>query len=241
MKAFVNSFLNALFPNNIKCIVCDKELNQTTHFDLCDECMQNMPLNAGKTCIKCGEKINSRSKYCLRCKHYKPKFKQCFSPLLYEKPVTYLIKNFKYNNKQYLSQPLGNFLVQTYILNNLNCDIVLPVPLHEKRLKQRGFNQSELLANQLGQKLNLPVTNEILKRVKNTKTQTNLTKQERQQNVKNAFKVFHRGIIKNKTVLLIDDVYTTGSTLNECAKVLLKAGAKEVYCLTLAHTLNEKI
>lgn len=232
-------FLDALFPNNITCLVCNRELGENTHFSLCEHCMNDLPKNNGKTCVKCGEQIHSQSKYCLRCKHKKPKFTRCFSPLLYEKPVTNMIRNFKYNNQTYYAETLGNFLVESYVLNNLKCDFVIPVPLHEKRLQERGYNQAELLANQLHTHLHLPVVTQVLHRTKNTQTQTALNKEERVKNVEKAFKVTNKEVLKDRIVLLVDDVYTTGSTLNECAKVLLRAGAKEVYCLTLAHTMAE--
>lgn len=240
MKIF-NFIVNLMFPKNIKCIICDKELSKNTHYALCESCFNGLPKNNKKTCQKCGQPIlNTSATHCLACKTDPPKFTQSFSPLLYKAPVTNLIKQFKYDNKKYLAETLGNFLVQEYIERNLNCDIVVPVPLHEKRLKQRGFNQAELLANQLNVKLNIEVNSNILTRVKNTKTQTVLSKEERQDNVSDAFKVLDKQTVKNKVVLLIDDVYTTGSTLNECAKVLFKAGAKKVYAITLSHTMPQK-
>lgn len=232
-------FLDALFPNNIACLVCNKELNKNTHFSLCDACMQKLPRNNGKVCAKCGEQITSRSKYCLRCKGSKPKFDRCWSPLLYEGDVVKLIRNFKYHNQQYFAETLGNFLVEEYVLQGLECDFIVPVPLHKERKKQRGFNQAQLLAKQMNAMLGLPVVTEVLKRVKNTQTQTELTKQEREANVKKAFAVQNKQVLAGRTVLLVDDVYTTGSTLNECASELLHAGASKVFCLTLAHTMVE--
>lgn len=225
-----------LFPQNIKCVTCDQELMYDTHYNMCSACIKALPKNNAKTCIRCGEPIASEANYCLRCKSHPPVFTRSFSPLLYSGAVTNLIRNFKYNNKRYLSVTLGNFLVESYVLNDLSCNLVLPVPLHQKRQKSRGFNQAELLANQLNEKLNLPVYNNVLVRVKNTKSQTNLNKQQRQQNVEQAFSVQDTKLVNGKTVLLVDDVFTTGATLNECAKVLFKHGAKKVYCLTIAHT-----
>ena len=233
-------FLDALFPNNIACLVCNKELSENTHFCLCDACMQSLPRNNGKVCAKCGEPIESKSKYCLRCKAKTPKFDRCWSPLLYQEPVVKLIRDFKYHNKQYFAETLGNFLVEQYVLNNLDCDFVVPVPLFKAREKMRGYNQAELLANQMHAMLDLPVATSVLKRVKNTQTQTELTKKEREENVKHAFKAENKELLKDRVVLLVDDVYTTGSTLNECASVLKQAGAKQVYCLTLAHTMPDR-
>lgn len=237
---FKTFLIHALFPQNIKCVVCEKELTQNTHYSLCEHCLKHLPRNNGKTCLRCGEPIYSMANYCLHCKHKTPVFTRCFSPLLYEYPVTKLIKDFKYNNNKFLSKTLGNFLVECYVVNNLSCDLVMPVPLFSSREKKRGFNQALLLSLQLQEKLNLKIVNDVLIRVKNTKTQTLLTKEQREENVSSAFVVADKSKVKNATVLVVDDVYTTGSTLNECAKVLFSAGAKRVYCLTLAHTLVEK-
>ena len=236
----VKKLLNLLYPQDIKCIICDCELNTGSHYSICEKCFHSLPRNNGKTCLKCGEPIKSMAKYCLHCKKSTPNFTKSFAPLIYKPPITNLIKDFKYNNKKYLAKTLGSFLVESYIINNLNCDIILPVPLYLLREKQRGYNQAYLLAMEFNKQLNLPVNKDILVRTKNTLTQTFLSKQERMKNVKNAFKVTNAQLVKNKVVLLIDDVYTTGSTLNECSECLLLAGAKKVYCLTLAHTLPEK-
>lgn len=113
-------------------------------------------------------------------------------------------------------------------------DVIIPVPLHIKRLRERGFNQSLLLARAVGRKNNIPVNPFGLKRIRWTEPQVNLSGKERKINVKGAFE-FH-GDVKGKTVLLIDDVYTTGATVAECSKVLKKGGAKGVCVLTLART-----
>lgn len=226
---------NLIFPRDIKCLVCDTELSQNTHYSLCDKCLQALPYNNGKTCLKCGAPIHSMAKHCLNCKNHSFKFTRCYAPLKYNGLATKLIKDLKYNNKKYYSQTLGNLIVSSYIENNLNCDIVIPVPLHAKRQQARGFNQAELLCTMLQEKLTLFVDTKSVVRLKNTLTQTHLKKSEREQNVKDAFKVLDKNAVKGKTVLIVDDVYTTGSTLNELSKVLLKSGAQKVYCITLAH------
>lgn len=241
LKKLKSILINSLYPQNIKCVACFAELSQNSHYIMCEKCLLSLPKNSGKSCNKCGEPIKTDANFCLRCKGEKPVFNRCFSPLLYESPVNFLIKEFKYGNKKYLSKTLGAFLVESYIINNLNCDVVVPVPLHLKRQKNRGFNQAELLANELNKKLGLQVISNNLVRVKNTITQTNLSKVQRQQNVSKAFNITDKSFFKNKVVLVIDDVYTTGSTLNECAKELFKSGAKKVYCLTIAHTMVSKV
>ena len=137
------------------------------------------------------------------------------------------IHTFKYKFVKDLARPLSKLLLEKI---NFDYDFIIPVPLHPKRLRWRGFNQSELLAKEIDKN---KVINALVK-TKNTKPQIQLSGNQRKENIKNTFKcVFN---LKNKKILLIDDVETTGSTLKECEKALLGAGAKQVYCLTLAKT-----
>jgi len=113
-------------------------------------------------------------------------------------------------------------------------DLIIPVPLHWKKEFIRGFNQSALIGNYISRKLNKKMVQNVLVKSKNTVSQTELSAEERKENVKGSFKVKNCDIIKNKIILLIDDVYTTGATLEECKKILLKRGAKKVIILTVA-------
>ena len=116
--------------------------------------------------------------------------------------------------------------------------LIIPVPLHIKRLRERGFNQSLLLAHAIERKRQIPLNFSLLKRHKFTLTQTGLNKIERKKNIKGAFEVSDKKKIAGKNIILIDDVYTTGATINECAKTLIKAGAQKVTVLTLARVLQ---
>jgi len=142
-----------------------------------------------------------------------------------------LLKNaihvFKYKFVKDLAKPLAKLLEQKI---NFDYDFIVPVPLHSKRLRWRGFNQAELLAKQINQSKTI----NALAKTKNTKPQIMLSQDQRKQNIKNSFKCICD--LTNKKILLIDDVQTTGSTLEECKKALLQAGAKQVKCLTLAKT-----
>lgn len=113
-------------------------------------------------------------------------------------------------------------------------DLVLPVPLHKKRLRHRGFNQSALLARHVAKRISIPLITDCLVRVKDTVPQVGLHAKERKKNIKNAFEVRNK-CIEAKRLMLIDDVFTTGATVRECSKVLKKAGAKDIYVVTLAH------
>jgi len=138
------------------------------------------------------------------------------------------IQIFKYQGVKDLSLPLGKLLKQK--AKNLNYDYIIPVPLHKRKLGYRGFNQTELLANEIKKEL---VLTDILLKTKKTKPQMKLPKEKRLKNLKNSFLIKNNSKIKNKTILLIDDVKTTGTTLLECKKVLLESGVKEVLTLTL--------
>lgn len=163
------------------------------------------------------------------------------NPLLHK-----LIYAYKYNCVKELAKPLGKILsysiqnlIKYYNFEDYNNIILMPVPLHYKRLKWRGFNQAELLINEINQQLKIPVNNIILERIRNTKPQMEIeNKKEREINIKNAFTLLHyngaRFDIKNKTIILVDDISTTGFTLFECAKALKPLKPKQILGLVLA-------
>jgi ComF family protein len=123
-------------------------------------------------------------------------------------------------------------------LNRHPVDLIVPVPLHPKRLRWRGFNQSVLLAREVSRAYDLPMNPFILVREKETSPQTQLSEEERRKNVRRAFSVRSAESLDGKAVLLVDDVYTSGATVNECSRILVQSGAREVYVLTLARTIS---
>ena len=147
-----------------------------------------------------------------------------------------LIHRFKYERKIPLGKRLAQSLGEKIALdmNLSNCDLVIPVPLHRARKRERGFNQSEILAEGVSKEINVAFLKDVLKRKKNTKDQTHLNVQQRKENVEGAFAVIHPDKVIGKQVILVDDVMTTGATLNECAKMLLEAGAERIFAVTLA-------
>jgi ComF family protein len=149
-----------------------------------------------------------------------------------ENPIRPAIHVLKYQNHQAVAAVLAGLLADAYRRYALAVDLIMPVPLHPARLKERGYNQSELLASQLGQLLQLPVNSTKLQRIKKTEAQVGLGAGERQKNVAGAFAV--KTTLQDQSILLIDDVCTTGSTLDACAVALKAAGAASVWGLTLA-------
>lgn len=236
--SLLDRILEVIYPSRVSCIVCDGELDHDTVGCICDECDKSLPKTYSHICEKCGESLDSLANFCLNCKKsIKRYFKVARAPFMYDGQIIKLIHNLKYNNCQYLGSYLSEILVDEYKKNNFDVDIVMPIPLNPKRLKQRGYNQAFLLCHKFETDLKLPVDTTSLIRKVDTPTQTALSKEERKHNLEGAFQVVDKKVIKGKKILLIDDVYTTGATLEEASKTLLKAGAKEIYCLTVAHTL----
>ncbi len=147
-----------------------------------------------------------------------------------------LIHRFKYGKKiplgRRLAQRLGDAVAREKEF--AGCDLIVPVPLHRARYRERGFDQSEILAEGVSEVANIPLARRILKRKKNTKDQTYLNAQQRAENVRDAFSISQPEIAKNKKLILVDDVTTTGATLNECARMLQDSGAKSIFSATLA-------
>ena len=152
------------------------------------------------------------------------------------KDIRKLILKYKFNNKSYLYYTFTNIILK----NKKLCrklkfyDIIIPVPMYEKKKKQRGYNQTELITNEISQKLGIPTDLKVLKKIRNTQTQSTLKEKDRYKNIENAFGMINKKIIENKKVILFDDIITTGSTVNECSRVLKQNGAKEVLVLAIA-------
>jgi len=158
-------------------------------------------------------------------------FKKVYSPYKYEGLLRDVIKDFKYNNKPYYYKMLGELLYQHIKDEKIDFDIITYVPLHKNKKRRRGYNQSQLIAKYIGNRMNVS-SEKLIKRLVDTKPQNQLNREDRKNNLKNTFSSEKK--IKNKNILLVDDVYTTGTTLNACSEALLKVGAKNIYALTLA-------
>jgi ComF family protein len=163
------------------------------------------------------------------------------APYVYAGPLMTAIHRFKYNSGTHLASPLGG-LLSAFARTLLPCPkefVTVPVPLHKHRLRERGFNQSLLLARVVSSELETSLDCLSLIRKRDTISQTGLGAKQRRSNVVNAFSVTSASIFKDKQVLLVDDVITTGCTLNECARTLKKSGALEVVCLALARSVSD--
>ncbi|MBW1958329.1 MAG: ComF family protein [Deltaproteobacteria bacterium] len=216
------------------------------HF-LCPNCTSGfLPVESPK-CSRCGMMFKSREgkdHICGECLDSPKRFQMARSAGIYKDTLMAVIHCFKYKGKIQLSRPLGTLLFAAFVSfwDKMNIDLIVPVPLHSKKLRMRGFNPSFLLVKDwvsIAKFLNvrlpdIPVNIDVLTRRRWTEPQTGLGRKERLANIKNAFNINNDSKIAGKRILLVDDVYTTGATVNECSKVLLKGGAGRVDVLTLA-------
>ncbi len=233
----LENITKTIFPETFTCVFCGDEIFDDNKYATCEKCNNKLPFITGKTCEKCGEPLNNMANFCDRCQNAHHTFNKCCSVFVYQDEIKNKIQNFKFWNNKYFGKPFAEYMANCYRKNSFSCDLVIPVPIHQKRLKERGYNQSEILAKYISQILNLPLNTASLQKIKQTKDQVDLDFKERKSNLEGAFKVFEKQQIKGKTILLVDDVFTTGSTLDACCDVLFKAGAKAVFGLTLAHTV----
>lgn len=180
----------------------------------------------------------TEAEYCLDCQNNEKSYDVAVAPFVYSAAIPNLVMDFKFNNKRYLAPYMARFMTDKFLEKELSASFVLPVPLHKNREKARGYNQSALLGEEVAKSLNLPYAPEVASRVKDTQTSSTLEggRKAREENMKDAFVINDPSAVKNKVVLVIDDVLTTGATSNELARVLKKAGATRVYILTFATT-----
>jgi len=229
----ISSFLAFIFPSY--CLICDSPLREDERL-VCGNCWARMEIIPDNFCHLCGCPIGPGKLLCDSCRRggYYFSFNRSLGPFNHRYQT--LIHSLKYERMTNLAAKLGEKLV--FLLRGeprfAPAQGIVPVPLHPTKLRERGYNQSLLLAQEISQRSGLPLIADGLLRVKQTKSQTKLTFEERVENVKGAFKVSSRERIEGKRLILVDDVFTTGSTLNSCAEALIKGGAKEVYGLTLA-------
>lgn len=221
--------LDLFFPRQVKCIFCGRE---TKEYGICDSCYENLPFILPPTCHRCGGRMIGKGIVCVECKGRQSTLDRCYSILEYTDEIAKKINTFKQAGVKHIGETFA-FLIDEKLQDiEGDIDIIIPVPISESRRKLRGFNQSEILCKEIMESGKVNVS--ILTRPTDTPHQTGLGRKNRLANLKDAFKVTDKKMIKNKTILLIDDIYTTGSTLNECARTLKDAGASKVIGLTLA-------
>lgn len=239
-----NLFLEFIYPENISCIICDKPIKRINTYSLCKDCFNELHF-IQDGCVKCGKPMIYHSlekldvygcSYCFNKSFY---FDKAISCIEYNELSKRLILGFKYRNKTYMAKYIATIIKHKLDLEIIEFDYIAFVPIHNKRLRQRGFNQSKKIAKELSYIIDKPIL-DCLYRKENTKRLYKLTRDERKLELKNAFgvndKIKHA---KNKKLLLIDDIFTTGSTANEISKILKLNDVSTVFVMTLLTRSND--
>lgn len=235
-KEYMNAFLDLIYPSETICYMCGGTLEKDAKYSLCKNCYNNLPFISEHHCTKCGTslKMVESEPICEQCKKSDYYFDRAISVVEYKKDIKRLIYKFKYSDHTYLATTIGPMMAHKIKQEGTEADIIIPVPLYKNKEKERGFNQAVLLSRQISGETNIPLNADTLIRTKNTKVMYNLTRKERLENVRDAFRIINQDAIINKNIILVDDIFTTGSTVNSCSKELMENGAKSVTVLTFA-------
>lgn len=225
--------LDVIFPR--RCPLCQDIIVEKQSFT-CSKCAKKDLFIHEPRCKKCGKEISLGEKeYCFDCGRKKHHFEMGVSPFRHTKEIRDAIYRFKYSNKREYKDYFCNALITNpgKIIKSWEADVIIPVPLHKSKKIQRGYNQSEIIAIELGKKLRIPVDSKLLIRHKKTLPQKELNVSQRKKNLENAFKI-NGDIVQYNKIILVDDIYTTGNTINACSEILKRYGARKVYFVTLS-------
>ncbi|MCX8030629.1 MAG: ComF family protein [Thermodesulfovibrionales bacterium] len=226
----IDRFVNLFFPS--RCPICRSESNSFVTNPFCSFCWSLIEKYEGPKCFRCG--IPTKSVYttvCSDCLSLNVNMRTIYYGL-YQGTLKEAIHLFKFKGLKRLARPLSDLILRLSIPNN--CDLIVPVPIRPERLRDRQFNQTALIGYFISKALNIPMNLDILIKIRETKPQTGLLRNERLKNIKNAF---YAEKVINGHILLIDDVITSGTTIKECSYALFNGGAKEVTAVALAHSI----
>lgn len=243
------ALLDALFP--LRCGACGAWLDAADPEDplsrlLCPDCRASLRLIGGPVCSCCGQPFASEAvgdHLCGACLAHPPAYAMARSAGIYGPPLKTLIHKLKYRRQLRLARPLGEILGSAFRRHwqHREVDLIIPVPLHRRRLRERGFNQVQSMLrcwpHRFPAPSPVPIAGDILVRVRHTASQAGLDRQERRRNMHGAFRVKRPGAVTGRSVLIVDDVMTTGATVAACAEALARGGARRVDVLTLARAL----
>jgi len=239
--SYIDAFMNFIYPRNIFCIVCGASITKTEKYSMCYECREKTPFITAGECEKCGKPLESlylpsECPDCIRGEHL---FDRGYSCVEYNEQMKQLVYKLKYGKQRYIAYHLAEIMSDKLIKIGLeNIDVIIPVPLHKKKLREREFNQAQLISKYIAKARGWHVEDKNLIRTKMTLSQNKLSKDERKDNVKNAFLLTKKEELTGKNILLVDDIYTTGSTFNACCKELQKAKPKAIHVITFTTGRN---
>ena len=233
-KLNLSRFLRFSFKQN--CLMCAAS---TSELSLCERCIESLNLAPSPSCPHCG--LTTQGEHCGQCVKSTPAHDTTKALFFYTFPTSAILQHYKYNNALFLSQTFGALFSEQLATNNQykEIDLIIAMPLHADRIKERGFNQSLEVAKTMAKQLSIPLVKPSCMGIKNTAPQGSLPLKARLKNMRGAFQINMRNNIKGKRIAIVDDVMTTGASLNELAKILKKAGATHVECWVVARALQK--
>ncbi len=234
IQFIIAPFVGLFYPK--QCMSCGKVLlKMEKEIGFCRGCVKNVKLVGAKSCMRCGKPIGSGQKeYCPQCEVNSHKYNQNKAVFVYDGPVKMSMYQYKYSNKRCFSEYYAKTAVKMHgsWLKRIGVDAIVPVPMYERKKKSRGYNQAEEFANAISALTGIPVENGIIRRERETIAMKQLKGAKRKKNLLNAFKLAEN-IVQFRKVLIVDDIYTTGTTMDEMAKALKNGGISEVYGLCI--------
>jgi competence protein ComFC len=239
LQGFLQGIKQLVFPDN--CFLCRTYLNSQHQKQLCAACFNSILLNSPPFCLKCSRHLTiyNDQGLCVHCLKTKYSFDAAWSACIYGGTLPDLVHAFKYQGKTSLRKTLSQLIIsyiENYHIPLENFDVILPVPLHSTRYRERGFNQAELLSRIIARQYHLLHRTDVLTRYKFTVSQTQYEAKQRWTNVNDAFRINHHSNIADKNILIVDDLLTTAATADAASYTLKQAGAAYVGVLTLAIT-----
>lgn len=236
LKSIWTGVMDIIFPRN--CMLCRHYHPATARDPLCPRCRAMLPVNKPPFCIRCSRHLNNvtEESLCPSCRNRLPSFDEAWALLHYEGPARELLHRFKFHNKTSVRHTFATLLrgfTQRYALQFPDAAMVIPIPLHPVRLRERGYNQALLLAGCVAREFNLPLREDILIRARHTPRQSELDAKDRWTNIKEAFRIKNSDAIVGRAIIVVDDILTTTATASEAANTLKDAGASRVIVITL--------
>ena len=238
VEAIWSSLLDLIYPSNIYCIYCGRPIDDRLPYSLCPSCVRRIRWANNIICESCGKPMSMKmgTGLCSECSEMSRQFDRGYTCVSYGMTERDLIHQLKYKDKDYLAAYFAELMYERIAAEELKPDLVAAVPMYKRKARRRGYNQAGLLAKSISEHLGKPYFPQLLIRLSDTPPMSGLGAEQRRKNVQGVFTVakWVQSTIYGKTVLLVDDVFTTGSTTEACSVALKEAGAHRVYVVTFA-------
>jgi ComF family protein len=242
LSALGEGILDLIYPSNIYCISCGNIIDDSRPYALCDACARSLKWANGRTCSRCGKILQEgyAPELCTDCLELEHVYERGYTCVEYGAAERDMLHRFKYKEEPYLGRKMAEIMYDRLCVEELLPDLILPVPMFGKKERTRGYNQAAVLASCLAKRMNVPCPSGLLVRSVETEAMSRLGALGRKKNIREVFSIppSQAEMLENRAVLLIDDIYTTGSTADACARTLLEAGAATVYLFTFASGAN---